>query len=246
MEEAISLKKFLKIVKRRIVIILLTIVVLTVGSGLFTYFFITPMYQASTLLLVNQTVTEGKNYSSGELQTDLELINTYNVIITSPRILKQVVEDLSLNQPYRSLAERVNVGSEGESQVVSIHVKDENPEVAMKIANSIATIFQKEIIKIMNVNNVSVLSPAEIPLSSVSPNLTLNISVGFIVGILLAIAITLFLELFDNKVRTEMDIERILDLPILGPVTNIKKENKRIQKFKKRNLRIKGDEKLGT
>lgn len=243
MQESININKFLKIIKRRCTLIIMTICIVTGLSALITYYLITPTYQASTLLLVNQSVPEGKNYSSGELQTNLELINTYNVIITSPRILKQVVEELSLNQSYRSLIKRVNVESEGQSQVVSIHVKDSDPKIAVEIANTIATIFHKEIVKIMNVNNVSILSPAEVSPSPISPNPKLNISIGFVAGLLLSIAISLIMETLDNRIRNEIDVEKTLEVPLLGTVMNIKVEKKRTQREKEF---IKESEEFGT
>lgn len=229
MGEIITLKEIIEVIKRRFKMIIMIIILALSGMAYITFYLITPLYESSTLLLVNESLEEGKTISSSELRTNIELINTYNVIITSPRILQQVVDELSLNRSQRVLSDQINVSSEGESQVISISVKDNNPEDAMKIANSIANIFQREIIEIMNVDNVKILSPAELEKSPVSPIPIFNMTIALVIGVLGGILFVLMIEFFDNKVRSEKDIEGIL--PILGSVTLIDKSELKSQKL---------------
>ena len=81
MEERISLKELLATLKERLVMIILITMTAGLVSGVVSYFFLTPIYQASTQMLVNQAKSEQSLYSPSEVQTNLQLINTYNVII---------------------------------------------------------------------------------------------------------------------------------------------------------------------
>ncbi len=208
---------------------IVSITILAVASsGLITYFLLTPLFQSSTLLLVNQSKEEGDMYTSNEIRTNMDLINTYNVIITSSRILEGVVKELSLDQTAKTLRKRVGVESEGNSQVISIRVKDENPELAMQIANTMAEVFQREITEIMNVNNVSILTTAEVEVDPVSPNFFLNIVIGFLAGLMFSIGLSLLIEFLDNKLRSEEEIDSILGLPILGSVPEISEKQWKI------------------
>ena len=87
MEETISLKELLETLKKRLLLIVSITLIAAIVSGVVSYFFLTPIYQASTQILVNQKKSEQSLYSTSEVQTNLQLINTYNVIITSPAIL---------------------------------------------------------------------------------------------------------------------------------------------------------------
>lgn len=224
MREIISFKESIAIVRKRLGVILLLTMIAVVGSILITNYLLTPQFQSQILLLVNQSDEERSDYSSTELHTSLELINTYNVIITSPRILDQVSNQLGLNETHRTLRERVLVRGEGDSQVVSIQVHDKDSEVAMKIANTIGSVFQKEIVDIMQVDNVSVLSPAEMEPDPISPNLSLNIVIGFIVGISASIGFAFLLDFLDNTVRTEEEMEELTGLPVLGSINLMDKK----------------------
>ncbi len=54
----------------------------------------TPIYQSSTQILVNQKKQEGTAIQLGEIQSNIQLTNTYKVIIKSPVILEQVNEKI--------------------------------------------------------------------------------------------------------------------------------------------------------
>lgn len=223
MEATISLKEIINILKKRFWLIAIIISLAVAASSFYTYFLITPTYQASTQILVNQSQEEGSNYSSGDLRANLDLINTYNVIMSSPRILEPTLESLELDRSTGALNGQIKVSSVGDSQVVNISVIDTSPALAVDIANTLALVFQEDIVDIMSVDNVSILSSAELlnnP-SPVSPNPKLNIAIAFVVGLMSAIGLTFLLEFLDNTILTEDDVELKLDVPLLGSISKI-------------------------
>ena len=223
MEETISLQQLFKTLKKRLSLIaLMTIIAITI-SGIISYVFLTPIYQSSTQILVNQEKADVTTFNAQDIQTNLQLINTYNVIIKSPAILSIVVEELELDVSPTELNNQITVNSEQNSQVVNITVQDENPKKAVEIANEIATVFQSEIKTLMKVDNVSILTPAvlaENP-SPVKPNPTLNMAIAAVVGLMLGVGIAFLLEYLDTTVKTEQDIEEPLNLPLLGQISPI-------------------------
>jgi capsular polysaccharide biosynthesis protein len=203
-------------------------------SGIISYFVLTPIYQASTQILVNQAKSEQSVYSPSEVQTNLQLINTYNVIIKSPAILDKVAEDLKLDMTAAQLNGKITVGSEKDSQVVNISVQDSDPNMAAKIANKIAEVFQTEIVKIMNVDNVSVLAKATVAenQSPIKPQPVLNVAIAIVVGLMASVGLAFLLEYFDSTIKNEQDIEKILGLPILGVIAQI--DDQKMEELKKR------------
>jgi capsular polysaccharide biosynthesis protein len=192
-------------------------------SGVVSYFLLTPIYQASTQILVNQKKSEQSLYSANEVQTNLQLINTYNVIITSPAILDIVSEELNLDMTAAQLKGKITVGSEKDSQVVNLSVQDSDAKVAAQIANKTAEVFKEEISDIMNVNNVSILAKADVTEnpSPIKPRPLLNVAIAMIVGLMASVGLAFLLEYFNNTIKNEQDIEKILGLPILGVIAMI-------------------------
>jgi len=218
MEETISLQELGRTLRKRMSLIaILTMLAITV-SGIISFVFITPIYQASTQILINQEKVDATALNTSNIQTDLQLINTYNVIIKSPAILDIVKEKLKL-----SGLGQITVNSEANSQVVNITVQNKNPKHAVDIANTIATVFQKEVTVLMNVDNVNILTAAELPNkpSPVKPNPVLNMVIAAFVGLVLGVAIAFLLEYLDTTIKTEQDVENSLELPILGLISPI-------------------------
>lgn len=223
MEETISLRELFYTLKKRMWLIALITVIATTISGVVSFFFLTPIYQNSTQILVNQAKSEQQLYNPAEVQTNLQLINTYNVIIKSPAILDLVKQELNLDRTIGELTEQIQVVSEKDSQVVSITVQDEDSVLAAKIANTTADVFKDEIVKIMNVDNVSILSTAEVPENPnpVKPRPLLNMAIGLVVGAMTGVGLAFLLEYLDNTIKNEQDVERLLEMPVIGTISVI-------------------------
>ncbi|WP_172371570.1 YveK family protein [Sporosarcina jiandibaonis] len=234
MEETISLQELFRTLKKRLgLIALITIIAVTI-SGVVSFWLLTPIYQSSTQILVNQTKQEQNQFNTQDIQVNLQLINTYNQIIKSPAILAIVKEELDLERSVSALNNQVTVNSAQNSQVVNISVQDEDPKMAVELANKIATVFQSEIKRLMNVDNVNILTPAELgpnP-SPVKPDPMLNMAIAAVIGLMIGVGIAFLLEYLDTTMKTEQDIEDYLELPILGLISPIPDEDIKMSQIK--------------
>jgi capsular polysaccharide biosynthesis protein len=243
MEETISLRELMDTLKKRISLILFITLTAVIVSGGVSFFLLTPVYQSSTQLLVNQSKSEQPAINPGEIQTNLQLIKTYNVIIKSPTILDKVISDLDLKMTSQQLNSKITVANEADSQVINLSVQDTNPEAAAEIANKTAAVFQNEIPKIMNVDNVSVLAKAEVgeEQSPIKPKPLLNIAIAMVIGLMAGVGIAFLLEFLDNTVKTEQEVEKLLGLPVLGSITRIKDQNEQKTSRMQRKSRVRGE-----
>ncbi|MCP1493977.1 capsular polysaccharide biosynthesis protein [Peribacillus frigoritolerans] len=222
MEETISIKDIFKTLKKRWKLIMLLTLIAAFISGSISYFLLTPVYESSTQILVNQKQAENQ-LDSTQIRSNIDMINTYSVIIKSPAILEKVIDELELDQSVEQLSEKITINSQENSQVFSLTVQDSNPTKAVEIVNTVSATFQKEIKDIMNVDNVSVLAKAEIKddPTPVKPNPLLNIAIAVVVGLVAGVGLAFLLEYMDNTIKDEEDIERILELPVLGSIQKI-------------------------
>lgn len=223
MEDTISLQELIKIIRKRLFFII-CLVILAVGiAGIASYYFLTPIYQVSTQILVNQQQSEQNQFNAQDIQMNLQLIETYSVIIKSPIILSKVIKKLELDTSPDLLAKKITVNSAQNSQVVNISVQDPNMRKAVDISNSTVEVFQEEIRTLMSVDNVKILSPAveltkKVP---IKPDPILNMAVAGVIGLMLGFGIAFLLDYLDMTVKTEQDIEKLTGLPIIGLVSTI-------------------------
>lgn len=225
MEETISLKEIVEVLKKRMLLIISFIVGAALLSAIITFFLITPQYESSSQFIVNQSEqdTEMAYNNVNEVRTNVELINTYNVIIKSPAILEIVVDELGLTQSVSQLSDKITVESAENSQVVTVTATDPDPNQARDIANTTVATFQDSIPDIMNVDNVSILSEAELTAnpSPVSPQPMLNIAIAIVLGGMVGVGLAFLIEYLDNTIKTESDIEDKLGVPVLGVISHI-------------------------
>ncbi|MED1381157.1 YveK family protein [Bacillus mycoides] len=243
MEETISLKELFHILKKRLAMILVIAFGAAIVSAIISFFFMTPIYQSSTQILVNQKKQEGTTMiQAGEIQTNIQLTNTYKVIIKSPVILDQVNEKLNLNMTAQALTGKINVANEKDSQVISITAEDKDPKLARDIANATAEVFKGEVAKIMNVDNVTVLSKAEVAenQSPIKPRPMLNVAIAFVVGLMASVGLAFLLEYLDNTVKKEEDVESLLGLPVLGIVARMDEETASVKSHAPSSRKVRG------
>src|SRR5690625_2942796 len=224
MEETISLKEIYEVIKKRFLLILAFVLGAALIAAVVSYFLLTPTYQSTSQFIVNQGQNDqSAQYNVNDIRTNVELINTYNVIITSAAILDEVIETLDLNYSAGSLAKNIQVSSAQSSQVVNVTVTDPNPILATEIANTTVAVFQNKNPEIMDVDNVKVLTEAKTPANPapVAPKPTLNIAIAIVLGGMIGVGLAFLLEYLDNTIKTEEDVSQHLDLPILGTVSHI-------------------------
>src|SRR5690625_3500209 len=216
MEETISLKEIFEVVKKRFLLIMAFVLGAAVVAAVVSYFVLTPTYQSSSQFIVNQTQQDSNaQFSVNDIRTNVELINTYNVIITSAAILSDVAETLDLDYSPGKLASNIQVSSEQNSQIVNVTYTDPDPYLAADIVNTTVSIFQERIPDLMNMaENVKVLTTAEVSADpkQVSPNPTLNIAFAIVLGGMIGVGLAFLLEYLDNTITTEQDIEKHLGL----------------------------------
>jgi capsular polysaccharide biosynthesis protein len=163
--------------------------------------------------------------SQQDINTSLELINTYSVIIRNDVVLEPVIDDLELDTTVGELREKISVQTENNSQVFSIRVQDTNPYTAAEIANTTAGIFQENIQRIMNVDNVTIISNATPNTNPVSPNKPLNLVIGVLLGLMIGVGLVFLRELLDNTVKSEDYVEAATGWPSLGQINRFSKND---------------------
>lgn len=229
MRDTISLFEFFHILKKRWKLIAIFGFLAVVISSSISFFVFTPVYQASTLILVNQKNSENK-LDLSQLSNSVELINTYSVIIKSPTILGKVIDDLELKQSVEELNKNIKITSQEDSQVFSLTVEDTDAKRAVEIANSVSETFQREIQGIMSVDNLSILAKAEMKENPmpIKPNHVFNVTIAVVVGLLMGTGIGLLIELMDKTLKDEQDVAEYLGLPVLGSIQKLsQKESKK-------------------
>ena len=230
--EELDLKEVLLMLWNKKLEILLIILIFLVVGIIYSYFYITPQYKASTnLVLVQSSASSSKNSDSAITTTDItmnsKLISTYSELIKRNVVLGQVSSNLNLSEEeINKLKDEITVKSVQDTEIIEITVKDVDPNFAAKVANEIAKVFSKKIVEIYNISNVYILDKAEPESEPCNINHIKDVFVFFAVGLVVSAGVVLLANMLDTTIKKEEDIEKISKLMILSSIPNYENEMK--------------------
>lgn len=215
--EEIDIGQLLGYFKSKIIYIIFAMSIAFCLSSIYVNRFRVPEYTSYTTILLNKT-NENSAITSSDLQIDKSLVSTYSEIIKSKRVLRTVINNLSLDIEYGTLVSKVNVGSVTDTSILKISVTDPDSSKAASIANEIAEVFSEDIQEIYKIENISIIDVAEITSVASSTSTMKIIGIATIAGAFLSIAVIFVIFYFDTTIKNEEDIERVTGLPVIGIV----------------------------
>lgn len=199
----------LKIFTSKLKIIILWTIGFFSIAFIYSSFIATPVYQSISRIIVNQSQNARENLTNADIQTNLNLIITYQSIIEEPIILQEAINQTNSEYTVTELQEKLSFQIEDNSLVFGIVIEDTDPILAADLTNAVATIFKSKIVNILQVDSVTILSDALPNFDPVSPNKTLNIIGSLLMGFFVGIIHASISELRDNRVRSNAIITEI-------------------------------------
>ncbi len=226
--EKLDFKKLLEVLLANIKFIVAVTLFFAVGMFVYSETMIIPMYSASTTLYVNNVDSDMK-YEEKMLGSDISasqmLVPTCVQIITSNRMLNKVADNDELNYSAARLGGMISTSTIENTEIFKITITCSDPSVAAQIANTFAKVAPDVISEIINASSVKVIDYAIPSNVKVSPNITVNTMLGFVIGLILSCAFLAIREMFDVRIKSEEDIEKAFQYPLLGIIPKIGANN---------------------
>ncbi|VJE63174.1 capsular polysaccharide biosynthesis protein Cap5A [Streptococcus pneumoniae] len=220
----IDVFQLFKTLWQRKLMILLVALVTSVGAFAYSTFIVKPEYTSTTrIYVVNRNQGDKPGLTNQDLQAGTYLVKDYREIILSQDALEKVATNLKLDMPAKTLASKVQVAVPADTRIVSISVKDKQPEEASRIANSLREVAAEKIVAVTRVSDVTTLEEARPATTPSSPNVRRNSLFGFLGGAVVTVIAVLLIELLDTRVKRPEDVEDVLKIPLLGLVPDFDK-----------------------
>lgn len=200
---------------------------LLAGALMFTYTFcfVTPLYQASVTIYVNNGGdNDTGSISSTDLAVALRLVTTYVNILKSDTVLEKVIEDAGVEYTAEDVRKMVTAEPVEETEMFKVMVTAPDPHEAAKIANSVAAVAPTEIAAIIDGSAAKIIDYAKVPTERYSPSYTMNTLIGLFVGALLAVIVLVLCEILDTHVKGKDDLAKICPIPVIGLIPDITEE----------------------
>ena len=190
------------------------------ASLLYTMEIVTPLYQASITVYVNNVRSgERIDYISGSnLQASQKLVNTYSNIIRSDTVLTKVAKAANVSYTPDMMRGLMSTKQVGETELFDVYITHSDPELAAHLANAIADVAPAEIEGFVEGSSAKIIDYAKVPSERCSPSYSRNTVFGAVIGGVLAVAYVTLRCLLDVRIKEEEDLTALFDLPVLGQI----------------------------
>lgn len=220
----VDIGNILQAMRKNVIFILCWGILGLIISLITVFLFVEPKYNSSIDILVNQKENNAQVQYAAQ-QADLQVINTYKDVLTKPIILTPVLKEVKRTDNYQgnlsTLENSVKVSNQTNSQVITVSVTDKNAYVAADVANTIGKVFAKKVKKMMQVDNVTIVSNAKVSTRPVSPNKKLFALAGAVLGLFIGVAIAFIKEFTDKTVKDSNFLTDELGLTNIGSVYHL-------------------------
>ena len=190
------------------------------------------VYEAQTVALVNPKQLAPQTSTDPGLGTGVTtdtLLATYVRLVNATPTARKLIAD-GIPRSEDQLKGSITAVAEKNTTLIDIVVHDQDPQVALAIAQDVVPAFNTSLRELQASNaapgsttpRLDALVPWEVPSKApttpVSPRTRTNIAVALAAGLILGAALAAWLEFLDKSLKSEADVRIKLGLPLLGAV----------------------------
>ena len=223
----IDLLQLARTLWNHILVILLVMVLCAAAGYAYAKYVVTPLYQSSILIYVNNSSFSIGNtsvsVSSGDITASKSLVNTYTVILMTRTTLEEVARESGLDYTYEQLKGMVTAGPEQNTEVLRVTVTCADPSDAKTLVNTIAKVLPNKISGIIDGTSGKVADYGVIPKKRYSPSYTKAAAVGGLIGMVITCGIVVIVSLMDTVVHDEDVLKNTYpDIPLLAAIPDLR------------------------
>ncbi|MBB2901365.1 non-specific protein-tyrosine kinase [Kineococcus radiotolerans] len=218
-----DLVDYLRALRKHWILVVLS-VLLGGGAGAGAYSASAPVYRADSLLFVSMYDTGNAALLMQGSMFAQQRVQSYTGVLTSPKVLQPVIDELDLDTTPRALSDHVGSSAPLGTVLIEVTVDESSPQRAADIANSVSKHFGRAVSELEQATpasaspvRINVLRPAVVREDPIAPNLLRTLALGLLAGVVLGTGLAVLREVLDTTVKS---LSTITDLgaPALGLV----------------------------
>ena len=181
-----------------------------------TKLFITPQYEATSMIYILSKSTSISSYL--DVQLGQQLTVDFETLATTRTVVENVINELELDTTYEQLIDDITVENPSGTQILKIKVKNPDPVLAKDISNAMSEATANRIAEVMMTDKPTIADVAVTPDHPVSPSTKRNTAIGGLLGMLAAAAYVVIRALMDDTIVDKDDVTKYLGLTTLAAI----------------------------
>lgn len=216
-EQVISISEIFEALKKRWILIVSITLVATLISGVLSFFVIKPTYETSTKVFIGKEESNQEGYNTNDIQMYQKLLQTYAETIKTNEVVQAAINNSkNTDLTVASVKGSLTVTPVADTQILQIKYQNKSPELAKEILENITNEFVVLAKELVPNGNVRVIEAVQLPENPVAPNKKMNVAIAFLLGLMVSVGLVFLIEYLDNTFKNKEQLERELDIPVVG------------------------------
>lgn len=215
-EIEIDIRELLFEFKKRLWLIIASLILGVMVVGAYSTFIVTPQYRSEAKLYVLSKETTLT--SLADLQIGSQLTQDYKVLVGSRPVLQGVIDHMGLNLNYKELLKKLTIDNPQNTRILTLTVEDPDPYMAKAIVDDLAETASDYIGEIMEMIPPKLIEDGVVATEMASPNIAKNALIGGLVFMLLVCGLLTVRVVTNDTIKTEEDVNKYLNLPVLAVI----------------------------
>lgn len=204
-------------------IMILSVAIVVSAFYIYNKLTFVPRFEATATLYILRQSSESDNVdqkATEDFSLALNVVNDCDHMLKSHIVLEEVIKNLNLDISYKELKNCVSTSNPDDTRILEVTVEAATKKSAKLIVDEICRIGEKKIEEVMDFDQVNIFEQGvENNSPSNSVGLMTYILIAMVVGIAVY-SIYLLRYLFDDRIKTDAEIERYLELTVIGDIPN--------------------------
>lgn len=192
-------------------------------SFCYAEYYVTPIYRATSVMLVELRESNIEELEAEKVTIAQKYVSTFADIVRTNYVLEDVIEDLGLEgkETPSSLYSKIKVYVAEETFLIKITFDHPDKQIAQEYLTAIDNSVVEKVKEKFGSDFVKEWDPPTVSRNAVYPSVTRYTAVGGMVGVVVSLSLIILAALLNNKVKSVADLQRLVDLPILGVVPSL-------------------------
>jgi capsular exopolysaccharide synthesis family protein len=219
----VELRDYLKVLRRRWRLIATVLLVIVAAISVLTLR-ATPQYQSKSRIFISTSdASATQAYQGGNFA--IQRVSSYADLVNGHELASRVAKRLQLAMSPNDLTQKISAAVVPDTVILEISATDPSARRAQRIAQATAQELSGFVSELETPPGrkhapvkATIVDPASLPTTPVSPQPVRNIGLAVLVGLLLGVAAAFVRELLDTSIKGSEDIGEVTEVPVLGRI----------------------------
>lgn len=222
----VSVKDYVKILRRRWMTIFATVVLCTLAAA--GYWLIQPsQYTTSLQLYVSAPATQSPEFYFSSSQLAQDRVESFGELARSPRVMNTVISNLQLPLTVPELQDRISATTSEKSVIIALSATDSTAMGAASIADVTGAALAKTVADLERPEPtasppplvVKIIEPAPVPTEPSNLSLKRLLALSLLLGLVVGVSVALLRHALDNTLSASSEVAELTETPDLGEIS---------------------------